>query len=140
MKYKYHYIVIAVLVLTMTLGITFMNIFVYGSVLKANLSILPLALIIPLYVGFKEKKYAEKVVGVMWVYLTVIVIACVLIVPKMTYQEAFNQFDEPIKTLRKHTGEATMFYKGDYYVKTNKGSFKIDLKNGEIIGVEDEYN
>jgi len=139
MKYKSWYILLAIVSVTYTFVITFLNIFVYGSVIQWNLSVLSLINIMPLYLGFSQKRYDKKVAYMMTSFMVIILVITILVLPKYTYQEAYNHFDNGQDTLRKHVGQASFFYQGDYYIKTDQGSFSFDIHTGEIKGVEDEY-
>ena len=93
----------------------------------------------PLYLGFSQKRYDKKVAYMMTSFMVIILVITILVLPKYTYQEAYNHFDNGQDTLRKHVGQASFFYQGDYYIKTDQGSFSFDIHTGEIKGVEDEY-
>jgi len=139
MKYKVWYIVLVILTIGYTFGITFLNIFVYGSVIQWNLSVLSLVNVIPLYLGFTQKKFNKKPSYMMTGYMVLILIVSVMVLPKYTYNEAYSHFDNRVDTLRKHVGEPSFFYQGDYYIKTEEGNFSFNLHTGEIKGVEYEY-
>lgn len=139
MNGKWGYYILTILMLVYLIGITCLNIFTYGSVLQWNLSVLSLALVIPLYLGFKMKRFVSRSIGVMALYLVVISAVAYFVMPPYTYEDAFRTFDDSIPTFRKHIGEKRFFYKGDYYVKTESGNFSFDIHTGEIKGVEDDF-
>lgn len=136
---KWTYYVLSALTLVYVIVITWLNIAMYGSVLHWNLSVLSLTLVIPLYLGIKMKKYSKRVVHLMSVYFVIIVVIAYFTMPNYTYDEAVSEFDQVIPTLRKHVGDESFFYKGVYYVKTEKGNYSFDIHTGEIKGVEDEF-
>lgn len=133
------YILLTVYMMLYLFGITIINIFVYGSVIQWNLSILSLAALIPLYLGFKGKNFHKKAIYMMAIYMIVISLVAGLVFPKYTYQDALENFDNHVPSLRKHVGEKSFFYQGDYYIKTDEGNFSFDIHTGDIRGVEDEY-
>ncbi|MCH4886822.1 hypothetical protein EZV73_04540 [Acidaminobacter sp. JC074] len=139
MKYKTWYVLLAIGSVTYTFVITFLNIFVYGSVIQWNLSVLSLINIMPLYLGFSQKRFDKKAARMMTSFMAIILVITMLVLPKYTYKQAYGHFDNGISTLRKHVGQSSFFYQGDYYIKTEAGSFSFDIRTGEIKGVEDEY-
>lgn len=140
MKLRKYYMLLIVMMFVYLTVFTYLNLFVYGSVIDANVPILSLTLIIPLYVSFKQKNFSNRLLIILSVFLTSICILSFMVLPKYTYNEAVELIPNVyIETLRKHVGEKSFIYKGDYYIKTTNGSYSFDIKEGLFEGVEDDF-
>jgi len=133
------YVVLSIVMLIYLFGVTGLNIFRYGSVLSWNISILSLAILIPLYLGFKDKKFHKKMIVIMSGYMILISIVLILVLPKYSYEDAYESFKGQISTLRKHVGESNFLYNGDYYIKTETGAYSFDIHTGQIQEVDHDF-
>lgn len=134
------YVLLTIVMLVYLFGVTALNILRYGSVMSWNISILSLAILIPLYLGFKDKKFEKKMILIMSFYMLLITAFLIAVLPKYSYLEAYESFDHQVDTLRKHVGESTFLYNGSYYVKTENGAYSFHIHTGDIQGVEDDFN
>ena len=140
MKLKKYYIALIVLMFVYLGVFTYYNLFVYGSIIDPNIPILSLTIIIPLYISFKQKNFSSRLLKILSIFLFVVFLVSALVFPKYTYEEAVQSIPaNHIVTLRKHVGEKSFVYKGDYYIKTDDGAFSFDINEGTYKGVEDDY-
>jgi len=140
MKFKKYYLLLIVLMFLYLAGFTYLNLFVYGSVIDSNVPILSLTLIIPLYLAFKQKSFSKKMIITLYVFLLSVGLFSFVVLPKYTYDEAVEMIpDTYVETLRRHVGEEGFIYKGNYYIKTTNGAYSFDIKDGTYKGVEDDF-
>ncbi len=138
-KYKLAYSILFILVIIMVFYIAYINIALYKSIIKYHLSILPLCLIIPLYIAFKNKVYDKKPLMVYCSIFSVIVFITYLSLPTYTYQEAVEIVNKDLKgevmeMKKSFTDDERFFYKGNYFIKIKTDnqikSIIFDIKSG----------
>ncbi|MBN2796960.1 MAG: hypothetical protein JXR88_16235 [Clostridia bacterium] len=140
-NYKILYVLIAIVLLLYLVGFTLLNNMVYGSIMQVNVPILMIIIIIPLYLGFKGKNYRIQAVFAMAIYITLIMIFTYFILPDITYDEAVKLVEDQgyvyEAQTKKNIGEMNYFYAGDYWVKTQRKDFTVDVNSGKITEMEE---
>lgn len=135
MKSKYLYGMLFVGIIIWLCVFTFINISLYASVMEINMVILPLMLIFPIYVAYKQKKYVKKIAGVMYGLFIIFVLLVILSLPQYTYNEAKAMIEaaEGVSiedVLKKYTDQRSLFYKGDYYLPSENVDYIFDYSKG----------
>ncbi len=138
-KYKIAYIMLFILVIINVFYITYLNIFMYKSIVKYHLSTLPLFLIIPLYIAFKNGRYYKKPLIIYMILLILIFCLDYVLLPKYSYKEAVDIVNKDIKGevldfKKAYTDDERFIYKGNYIIKIKKDndikSIIFDIQSG----------
>lgn len=140
--YKKIYILLGFLLVLFLSVFTLANIFYYGSVIKGNIPTISLLMIVPLYLGFKQKRFYKRTVLILGIFLSLMILWTLSILPKYTYDEALEKIKtdyEPLSLqVKRRGGPRSFYYMGDYLIETKSNKILFDFNSGNYRVISQE--
>ena len=140
---KMSFILMFVLIIGFAGVFTYLNVTIYGSVMKINLPSLSFALILPIYHGLKQKIYRPRMTMFLYTIFLLVITVFVFSLPKYTYDDAVKSIENQVHGTYaslsiKHTKEPSFFYAGKYRIKVGDKIYSCELSNNSYEVLEEE--